>query len=481
MIDSPLLPQLTGYWNGRFQPLDNAPMFAVHDPATGEVLAQVPSMGADQTTAAVEAAALALEQPPSLERRVEVLRRIAAAHTEHRDELARIITLENGKPLAESLGEVDYAAGFYLVAADRVGELAPQTLPGRARGLIWRVHHRPAGVAGLITPWNFPLGMLAKKLAGALAAGCPSVVKPSEKTPLSCIALFTILDRLELPAGTCNLVFGDTPAIGEVLCANPDVRVVSFTGSTGVGKLLATQCAPHIKRVGLELGGNAPFVVFADADLEAAADALVSNKFRCAGQTCVCTNRVLVQSGVAEAFAAAVTLRVDNLRCGPGIEGNDVGPLIDEQGFSKVHQLVEDALSKGARIRSGGRPADGERRFYPPTVLDQVTNEMACMREEVFGPVVPIATFADEAEATRVANDTEYGLAAYIFTADAVRAQRMGAKLHFGHVGINTSSGPAPHAPFGGMRHSGLGREGGIEGVLEFVELQTMPERERAD
>lgn len=477
MIESELLPHIAGYWDGRFQSVEGAATFEVLNPANGERLARVPELGGSHAEAAVAAADAAMAEPPDLPARAAMLRRIAATLTEHREELARIITLENGKPIGESRAEVEYSAAFYEDAAGRIAALAPQTLEARPRGFVWRVHHRPAGVAGLITPWNFPLGMLAKKLSGALAAGCSAVVKPAEKTPLSCLAFFTLLDRLGLPPGQCNLVFGDAPAIGDVFCKDRRVRVVSFTGSTPVGRLLSAQCAPHIKRIALELGGNAPFVVFADADLEHAAEQVLANKFRCAGQTCVCTNRVLVEASAQEAFTAAVATRVGALRVGSGLEpDNDVGPLIDAQSFAKVRGLVDDALSKGARAVVGGRPDASESRFFPPTVLTGITTDMACGREEIFGPVVPISTFEGEEEATIAANDTEYGLAAYIFTADNARAQRVAARLHFGHVGINTATGPTPEAPFGGMRQSGLGREGGMEGILEFIELQTIPE-----
>ena len=479
MLDHPLLSDLHGYWAGAFQPRPSAPTFAVHDPASGAILAELPELGTAEAQLAVDSAAGTLAAPPALEARSRWLLAIAAALSAERDQLAAIITAENGKPLAESRGEVDYAAGFFSDAARHTAALAPSELEARPRGLRWRIHHRPAGVAGLITPWNFPLGMLAKKLAGALAAGCPSVVKPAELTPLSCVAFFALLDRLDLPPGMVNLVFGRAPEIGKVLCERPEVRVVSFTGSTGVGKLLAAQCAPGIKRLSLELGGNAPFVVFEDADLDLAARELLSNKFRCAGQTCVCSNRVLVAASVAEAFAAKIQGEIAALVVGPGsAPETQVGPLIDRRGFDKVQALVRDALDGGATALVGGlapEPALGAGCYFPPTLLVGVGPEMRCVREETFGPVVAIGTFADEAGALKSANDTEYGLAAYVFTADPARAERFAAGLHFGHVGLNTATGPTPEAPFGGMGHSGLGREGGFEGVMEFIELQTCP------
>jgi succinate-semialdehyde dehydrogenase / glutarate-semialdehyde dehydrogenase len=393
--------------------------------------------------------------------------------------LAQIITAENGKPIAEARGEVDYSAAFYAESARRMSCLEPRVLEQQPKGHQWTVYARPAGVAGLIVPWNFPLAMLAKKAAAALAAGCPIVVKPAEKTPLSSIALFHIFHELGMPAGMVNLVFGDAPAIGKVLCEHPAVRVISFTGSTAVGKLLAAQAAPYVKRMALELGGNAPFIVFDDADLEHAANELITNKFRCSGQTCVCSNRVYVQAGVAADFAKLVAARVGALEVGPGVNpGSQVGPLIDAAGFGKVRELVEDALARGATAITGGAapvPADGTGLFYPPTVLDGVTGQARCLKEELFGPVVPLVRFATEQELVQAANDTEYGLAAYVFTKDMDRAGRVIAQLRFGHVGLNSGTGPSPEAPFGGMKQSGLGREGGDEGILEYVELQTVP------
>jgi succinate-semialdehyde dehydrogenase/glutarate-semialdehyde dehydrogenase len=473
-LTSPLLGALDGYWDGRFQPRPSAPRIDVHDPATGDVIARVPTHGADEARLAVDSAARALASPLDRAARGRVLAAIEASLLEHRDALATILTTENGKPLAEARGEIEYAAGFFRDAATHLDALAPVTLAARPRGLTWQVHHRPAGVAALITPWNFPIGMLAKKLAGAIAAGCPSVVKPSELTPLSCIAWFTLLDGLGLPPGFVNLVFGDAPAIGAVFCSHPAVRVVSFTGSTAVGRLLAAQAAPNFKRLSLELGGNAPFLVFDDADVDLAVDALLANKFRCGGQTCVCANRVYVGSGVADRFVDAVTARVRALVVGHGLdEGVAVGPLIDEKGVAKVTDHVRDAVARGARVVTGGVPAGGA--FFPPTVLTGVTSEMRCANEETFGPVVAITAFDDEEAMVEAADATPYGLAAYVFTRDATKAERVVARLRFGHVGVNTGSGPTPEAPFGGFRTSGVGREGGLEGVLEFIELQTVP------
>jgi len=478
-FESPLLPSLTGYWNGAFQTVVGD-HFEVRDPATGSALATLPTMGAAQAHLATNSAAEYLEAaPPDLGERRRLLLAIAEFHEQNCDELARIITAENGKPTAEAQGEVRYAAAFYRDAVRHLPSLETRTLSDRPKGLTWQVHARPAGVGALITPFNFPVAMLAKKLAGAIAAGCPVVVKPAEKTPLSAIALFQLLHGIGLRPGAVNLVFGDPEPIGRVLCEHPAVRVVSFTGSTAVGQWLAAACAPHMKRLSLELGGNAPFVVFADADLEAAADALLSNKMRCAGQTCVCSNRVLVEAPVVDAFVDMVAGRVQRLRVGPGSEPDvDVGPLIDRGAFDKVQRHVADALERGAKVVAGGpapEPEAGSGAFFPPTVLSGVTPECAAFREETFGPLIAVASFDGEDEAVRLAEATEYGLAAYVFSGDAERLQRVAGRLHFGHVGLNTASGPTPQAPFGGMRMSGLGREGGEEGVIEFVEWQTTP------
>lgn len=478
-LTSPLLERRTGYWDGAFQPVD-VPTFDVRDPATTDVIARLPRMGAAEATLAIASGFRAFEAgAPALATRRRTLLAIADAHETHADELARIITAENGKPHGEALGEVRYAAAFYREAERHVDRLAPRTLEERPRGLTWRVHARPAGVAALITPFNFPLAMLAKKLSAALAAGCPVVVKPAEKTPLAAVALFSLLARLDLPPGTVNLVFGDPQPIGQALCAHPDVRVISFTGSTAVGQWLAAACAPYMKRLSLELGGNAPFLVFADADLDHAADQLLNNKLRSAGQTCVCANRVLVDADVVEAFADRVAQRVGALRVGPGADpASNVGPLIDRAAFDKVQRHIRDALDRGARALFGGvidPPADGAGAFHPPTVLTGVPPDALAAHEETFGPLIAITAFSTEEEALSLAAATRYGLAAYAFSADPERLERVAARLRFGHVGLNSASGPTPEAPFGGMRMSGVGREGGEEGMLEYVEWQTTP------
>ncbi len=483
MIESPLLEHLEGYVAGRWSGAGTGAPIAVHNPADGALLAHIPAMGRTETVQAVDAAQAALASPASLEQRRAWLAAIDAALRANKEEIGRILTLEHGKPWKEAQGEVDYAAGFFGYCAEHVELLRPHTLEEHPRNCRWTVHYRPAGVAGLITPWNFPIGMIAKKLSAALAADCASIVKPSSKTPLTMIALFSLLDReLDLPPGKVNLVLGPPAPISDTLCEHPAVRIISFTGSTEVGKELIAKSAGGVKRLTLELGGNAPFLVFEDADLDQAADNLMLNKFRGGGQTCVCSNRVYAQRSVAADFAAKVAERAARLKVGNGMEADtDIGPLIDRRGYEKVRRHLQDALAKGAERVTGADPGDWDAArgsFFPPTVLRGVSAEMACSLEETFGPLVPVLEFADEAEALRLANATDFGLAAYVFTADAARAERVIAGLQFAHVGHNTGTGPTPEAPFGGMKQSGFGREGGREGLFEFVETQTVP---RAD
>ncbi len=415
--------------------------------------------------------------PTPLDQRREWLSRIDATLRANREEIGRILTLEHGKPWPEGQGEVDYAAGFFRYAAENVHHLQPRTLEEQPKNCRWTVYHRPAGVVGLITPWNFPIGMIAKKLSSALAADCACVIKPSSKTPLTMIALFTLLDReLDLPPGKVNLVMGSAGPITQALFDHPAVRVISFTGSTDVGHKLIQQAAPGIKRTTLELGGNAPYIVFEDADLDSAADNLMANKFRGGGQTCVCANRVFVHQDVAEEFAEKVAARVRKLRVGDGMEeGINLGPLIDENGVAKVRRHVDDAVSKGAREVARAEMGDLPGTFFPPTVLLDVPANALCAQEETFGPLVPILTFATEDEVVERSNDTEFGLASYVFTRDERRGMRVAERLRFGHTALNSGTGPTPEAPFGGMKQSGYGREGGLEGLFEFTEAQTIP------
>ncbi len=482
MIDSPLLERTEGFIGGRWTAGDSGKRFSVLNPATGEELAQCPVMGAEETTAAIEAGkkALRLTPPFSIDQRRQWLEGVRDALKAEKREIGRILCLEHGKPLKEAEGEVDYAASFFDYCARYVDQLAPHTIPEKPKDCEWTVHYQPIGVVGLITPWNFPIGMIAKKLSAALAAGCPSVIKPAEDTPLTMIAAFQAISRhADLPDGMINLVMGPPKPIGDVLCEHPDVPMLSFTGSTGVGQHLIRATADRVKKLSLELGGNAPFIVFDDADVDSAVEQLIANKFRGGGQTCVCTNRLYVQAGIAGEFADKLAARVSALRVGDGMdEGTDIGPLINQAGFDKVRRHVSDALAKGGTLLAGTHPdelPESGSLFYPPTLVTGVMPDMACCHEETFGPLIPMATFETEEAVLQAANDTDFGLASYLFTADKARAERMISALRFGHVGWNTGTGPTPEAPFGGFKLSGIGREGGVEGLFEFVEPQTVP------
>ncbi|MCC7333923.1 MAG: NAD-dependent succinate-semialdehyde dehydrogenase [Pirellulaceae bacterium] len=479
MLESPLLNDSLGYIDGKWCAADSGKTMPVTNPATGETIAIVPIMGKSETIRAVDAAAAALATPASIEQRSHWLSQLADLITQHREELGRIITHEHGKPWKEAQGEADYAASFFRFYSTCIEHLRPKKLPDRPRNHRWTVYYRPAGVAALVTPWNFPLAMLAKKFSAALAADCCCVIKPSSKTPLSMVALFTLLEQLKLPAGKANLVLGPAGEISDVLCEHPAVRVISFTGSTPVGKKLMAATAPHLKRLSLELGGNAPFIVFDDADIDQAVEQLMANKFRGAGQTCVCANRIYVQTSIAQEFSQKLATRANALKVGNGMdEGTEMGPLIDSHAVEKVQRHVTDAIAKGAQRIAGSESTTAKSQtgnFFAPTVLRGVTADMECVQDETFGPLAPIIEFTDEDEVVAAANSTEYGLAAYVFTKSDARAERVISRLSFGHVGHNTGSGPTAEAPFGGMKHSGFGREGGVEGLHDFIEAQSVP------
>ncbi len=472
------LDKVGGFIGGRWINAVPGGTFNVINPATGAVLARLPNMGTTETTAAVEAAERSMRPNEPVSERRRWLEMLHDRLLAQKEDFGRIITCENGKPLKEAVVEVEYAAGFLRFFAAQMPRLESEVLPDRMRHCSWTIHHRPAGVAGLIAPWNFPLAMMGKKVAAALAAGCGIVIKPARQTPLSMIALCRMAEQVGVPAGRLNVVVGQAGPIGETLCSHPSVRIISFTGSTEIGEWLATKSAPHLKRLALELGGNAPFIVFEDANLELAADALMANKFRVAGQTCVCANRVLVHESIASAFTALVAERVRKLSVGDGLDpASDLGPLIDRAQYEKVAAHVRDALQRGAQRVAGQDPAPLTQdwgAFFPPTVLTGVTSDMLVCREETFGPVIAIASFASEAEAITIANDTCYGLAAYAFSQSRERLDRLAAYLQFGHIGFNTGTGPTPEAPFGGFKRSGFGREGGLDGLLEFCESQVV-------
>ena len=450
--------------------------FEVRNPSTGDLLARVANLGPADTEAAVAAAARA--QPAWGARtatdRAAMLRRWFDLIVAAQDDLATIMTAEQGKPLAESRGEVIYGAAFIEWFAEEArrtyGEVIPTPVPGR-RLLALR---QPVGVVAAITPWNFPIAMITRKAGPALAAGCTFVVKPAHETPLSALALAVLAERAGIPAGVFNVIPSTHASeVGTVLTGSPLVRKFSFTGSTAVGKLLMAQCASTVKRVSLELGGNAPFIVFDDADLDAAVAGAVASRYRNAGQTCVCANRFLVQSGVVEAFTQKLAAAVEMLPVGDGMTPGVVqGPLISERAVEKVERLVTDARAQGARVVCGGSRHALGGTFYEPTVLAEVTAGMAIAREEIFGPVSTVIAFADEAEAIAMANDTPFGLAAYAYTRDLARAWRVAERLEYGMVGINEGLISTEVAPFGGMKESGIGREGARQGIEEYLEIK---------
>ena len=465
---------LGGSWTG------GDDRFPVIDPATGRELARVPNLAAAAAEAAIAAAAAAWPawRERSAKERAAVLMRWYALVQQHAEDLARIMTAEQGKPLAEARGEIAYGASFlewFAEEAKRVyGETIPATDPGK-RLLVLR---QPIGVCAAITPWNFPVAMITRKVAPAIAAGCPVVIKPAEQTPLSALALAELAQRAGMPAGVLNVLTADAQRsveIGQVLCASDTVRHLSFTGSTEVGRILMRQCAPTVKKLSLELGGNAPFLVFDDADLDSAIEGALSSKYRNAGQTCVCANRLYVQAGVYDAFLAKLADRAKTLKVGNGFEdGVTQGPLIEDAAIEKVERHVADALAKGARLLTGGQRVDGlgAPRFYAPTVLADARSDMLCAREETFGPVAPVFRFETEAEAIALANDTEFGLAAYFYSRDVGRIFRVGEALEYGIVGINTGIISTAEAPFGGVKQSGLGREGSRHGMDDYVEIK---------
>ena len=456
--------------------LAGATRFDVHDPATGRRLADVANLGAAEAEHAIAAAHKAWPawRAKTAKERAAVLMKWFALLHQHADDLARIMTAEQGKPLAEARGEVVYGASFLEWFAEEARRVYGETIPSTDNNKRFLVLQQPIGVCAAITPWNFPIAMITRKVAPALAAGCPVIIKPAEQTPLSALAVAELAQRAGMPAGVLNILTADAErsiAIGKVLCASDVVRHLSFTGSTEVGRILAAQCAPTIKKLSLELGGNAPFIVFDDADLDSAVEGAMISKYRNAGQTCVCANRLYAQDGIYDAFVARLAEKARAMKVGNGFEaGVEQGPLIDAQALAKVEAHVADALAKGARLVVGGTRI-GER-FYAPTVLAEVNADMRCAREETFGPVAPVFRFGTEAEAIALANDTEFGLASYFYSRDIGRIFRVGEALEYGMVGINTGLISTCEVPFGGVKQSGLGREGAHHGIDDYVEIK---------
>jgi succinate-semialdehyde dehydrogenase/glutarate-semialdehyde dehydrogenase len=463
------------YINGAWTDADSGATFPVLNPADKSKLGAAPRMGRAETRRAIEAADKALPGWRALtaKERAVVLRKWNDLILENKEDLARIMTAEQGKPVSESRGEIAYAASFIEWFAEEGKRVYGDTIPAQARDKRLFVIKQPVGVVAAITPWNFPSAMITRKCAPALAAGCTVVIKPAEDTPYSAFALAELAERAGFPKGAINVVTGTPQEIGEEMTANPIVRKFSFTGSTAVGKQLMRQCADTVKKVSLELGGNAPFIVFDDADIDAAVAGTMASKYRNTGQTCVCANRIFVHEGIYDDFVGRMAQAVSAFKIGDGLKGEThQGPLINDKGLAKVERLVNDAVKKGARVVTGGKRHALGGTFYEPTILTNVTPDMACFGEEIFGPVAPIYPFKTEEEVVRKANDTPYGLAAYFYTRDVNRVWRMSENLEYGLVGINDGVIATDAAPFGGVKESGLGREGSKYGIEEFVEIK---------
>lgn len=461
--------------NGQRVAESGAGLIEVNNPATGELVARVVAAGAKETQEAIEAArdAQILWKAQTATQRSKLLERWFDLIELHTDELARLMVLEQGKSLAEAVGEIAYAANFVKFFAEEAKRIYGETIPSTSKDKRNIVTREPVGVCAAITPWNFPAAMVTRKAAPALAAGCTMVIKPSELTPLTALKLVELAQDAGIPDGVLNVVVGDATEIGGVLTSSSVVRMLSFTGSTRVGQILMAQSAPTIKKLGLELGGNAPFIVFDDANLDVAVEGAIASKFRNSGQTCVCANRLYVQAGVYDAFAAKLVERVKSLKTGFGLDaGVTQGPLINEPARKKALAHIADAVSHGAQVVTGGRELEGPGFFMEPTVITGVTHKMLCMREETFGPVAPLVRFETEQEVIELANSTEFGLASYFFSQDVTRCFRVAEAIESGMVGVNTGLISSEVVPFGGVKQSGLGREGSHHGLDEYTELK---------
>jgi succinate-semialdehyde dehydrogenase / glutarate-semialdehyde dehydrogenase len=460
---------------GRWENAANGQVKQVFNPATGHVLGTVPNMGAAETRRAIEAADKALPdwRARTAKERAQILRKWFDLMMANQEDLAVLMTIEQGKPLFESRGEIAYSAAFIEWFGEEGKRAYGDVIPAHGRDKRIVVLKQPIGVTAAITPWNFPSAMIARKVAPALAAGCTMVIKPSELTPYSALAMCVLAERAGVPAGAVSVITGDSKPIGGELTSNPIVRKLSFTGSTTVGKLLMAQCSTTVKKLSLELGGNAPFIVFDDADLETAVAGAVASKYRNAGQTCVCANRIFVQSGIYDRFAQRLAEVASSLKIGNGLDKDTkIGPLIEEKAVVKVEEHVRDALAKGAKLITGGKRGDGAGHFYVPTVLTGVRSDMLAMHEETFGPVAPLMKFDTEEEAIRLANATEFGLASYFYSRDVGRVWRVAEALESGIVGINEGIISTEVAPFGGVKESGIGREGSKYGLDEYLEIK---------
>jgi succinate-semialdehyde dehydrogenase/glutarate-semialdehyde dehydrogenase len=461
--------------DGSWVAADDRRVIEVKNPATGATLGSIPNMGGAETRRAIAAADAALPgwKARTAKERAVIMRRWFDLIAAHQEDLARLMTAEQGKPLAESRSEILYAASFIEWFAEEAKRLYGDVIPAHQSDKRILVLRQPVGVVAAITPWNFPAAMITRKAGPALASGCTLVCKPATQTPYSALALAELSSQAGIPKGVFNVLTGSAANIGGEMTSNPTVRKLTFTGSTEVGKKLMAQCAGTMKKLSLELGGNAPFIVFDDADLDAAVQGAIASKYRNTGQTCVCANRLLIQAGVYETFAAKLKLAVAELRVGDGLAGvTDQGPLIDAKAVAKVEEHIADALSKGAKITLGGKRHALGGSFFEPTILTEASAEMLLAREETFGPVAPLFKFATEAEAIRMANDTEFGLAAYIYTQDLARSWRVSEAVEYGIVGLNTGIISTEVAPFGGVKESGTGREGSKYGILDYTEIK---------
>ncbi|ARU17974.1 NAD-dependent succinate-semialdehyde dehydrogenase [Croceicoccus marinus] len=465
------------YIDGAWCDADDGATADVTDPGTGKALGTVPKMGKDETRRAIEAAHRALPgwRAKTAGERSKLLRRLFELMMQHQDDLGELLSREQGKPLAEGRGEIAYGAGFIEWFAEEAKRAYGDVIPPHAADRRIVVVKQPVGVVGAITPWNFPNAMITRKLGPALAAGCTIVIKPASATPFSALAIAALCEEAGIPAGVVNVVTGSASAIGGELTANPVVRKITFTGSTEVGRQLLAASADTVKKTSMELGGNAPFLVFDDADIDAAVDGAMISKFRNGGQTCVCTNRFYVQAGVYDEFASKLAERVKALKLGYGLEdGTDIGPLIDDAAVEKVEEHLKDAMDGGAKVLAGGSRSDLGGTYFEPTVLGEVSHDMLLAREETFGPVAGLIRFEEEDEALRMANDTEFGLASYFYARDMARIWRVAEALEAGMVGINTGLISTEVAPFGGIKQSGLGREGSHYGLDDYVEIKYM-------
>jgi len=474
-LKDPTLLRQQCYIDGQWLDARTGGSKPVTNPANGAVLGTVPFMGADETRAAIEAAAAAFPAwaARTAKDRATLLRRWYDLMLANADDLATLMTAEQGKPLAEAKGEIAYAASFIEWFAEEAKRVYGDVIPGHQPDKRIFVLRQPVGVVAAITPWNFPAAMITRKAGPALAAGCTFVCKPAMQTPYSALAMAELAHRAGIPRGVFSVVTGSATAIGGEMTSNPIVRKVTFTGSTEIGKKLMVQSAGTLKKLSLELGGNAPFIVFDDADLELAVQGAIASKYRNTGQTCVCANRLLVQEGVYDAFVAKLVEAVRKLRVGDGLQGaTEQGPLIDDKAVAKVEEHIADALAKGGKIALGGKRHTLGGTFFEPTIITGVKPTMLVAREETFGPVAPIFSFKDEKEAVRMANDTEFGLASYFYTRDLARSLRVAEALEYGIVGLNTGIISTEVAPFGGVKESGFGREGSKYGILDYTELK---------